>query len=337
MKNILGFLLCLTLLMSTGVSVFADGLTENHLSTLYDYGIFQGDESGNLNIEKNITRAEFCKVIMTSLGYSDEQLCELGETEDFKDVDKTHWAYLYIHNAKKLSLIEGYENGYFFPESTINVVDVERAILSSLGYDIEAGDFGGYPDGYVQVAINMGLSRNIDCDPYEAAVRRDVAMMIYNALNIPVMSVIGEGDDREYTMMNGAYGRPTITLKRILDGEVTDFKLPQEMPLDYKDKIPYFSGPEYASRYVIISNLQINSDGYTFANSRNADDKSTYVINDETYVHIPRTTGGLDEIKNGLYALCWYYTDDSDNIELLTIEILGDPPMMFEQGKVNEE
>lgn len=336
MRNILSFLLCLMLLVSAEFSVFADEMTEEKLSTLYDYGIFHGDESGNLNMDKHITRAEFCKVIMTSLGYSDEQLSELGETEDFNDVDKSHWAYLYIHNAKKLSLIEGYENEYFFPESTINVVDVERAILSSLGYDIEASGFGGYPNGYVQVAINMGLTRDIDCNPYEAAVRRDVAMMIYKALNIPVMSIIGEGDDREYIAMSGAYGGQRITLKRILDGEVTDFILPQEMPLDYKNDIPSFNGPEYTSRLVIISDLQANSDGYTFTNSQNTDDKSTYVINDETYVYITRTTVGLDEIENGLYALCWYYTDDSDNIELLKIEIMQKPPMMFEQVKVNE-
>ncbi len=101
--------------------------------------------------------------------------------------------------------------------------------------------------------------------------------------------------------------------------------------------IPYFNGPEYTSRLVVISDLQANSDGYIFANSRNTNDKSTYVINGNTYVYITKTTVGLNEIKNGMYALCWYYTDDSDNIELLKIEVMREPPMMFEQGKVNEK
>ena len=103
MKRILHMILCLTLLASAHISVSASELTEEQLSTLYEYEIFQGNEFGELNLDKDITRAEFCKVISSSLGYSKDILAETQERDIFVDVKNSHWAYLYIN--KRVSRI----------------------------------------------------------------------------------------------------------------------------------------------------------------------------------------------------------------------------------------
>lgn len=324
MKKLLHMLLCLTLL-SAHISVFANEPAVEQLSTLYEYGIFQGDETGELNLDKNITRAEFCKVILSSLGYSKDVLREFEEIDNFVDVKDTHWAYLYIHNAKKLSLINGYEDGCFLPEANISMSEVIKIVVNSLGYEPKAKELGGYPAGYLLIANDLGLTENIDLYPNEPALRGDVANVIYAALDVPLMQMVEFGEKTEYKVMNGTADAALITWNLRFKNELhanTSTNLPSEsMPV-----IPRFNGPEYTGRILKITELNKNVNGYTFKNSLNDEDNFTYVINKDTYVYISTNTVGLNEIKTDMYAQCWYYTDDLGDIEVLKIELMREKP-----------
>lgn len=325
MKKVLHILLCMTLFASVCLPASANELSDKQLSTLYEYGIFQGDESGELNLDKNITRAEFCKVVLSSLGYSKDVLREFDDIEDFIDVEESHWAYLYIHNAQKLSLIDGYGNGYFAPESNINMNEVIKIIINSLGYESQAQELGGYPEGYISVANKLGLTKNIEYATEEVAVREEVASIIYTALDIPLMQRVEFGDRIVYKVMDGTEDSPLITWNLRFKGEVANDNLLQAPDKSNSDA-PRFNGSEYTGRIVKISNLNKIASGYTFKNSLNSEDDSTYIINDNTYVYISNNTVELDKIRIDMYAQCWYYTDDSGEIEILKIELMREKP-----------
>lgn len=186
-------------LMSFGVS--ASGLSEEKLKTLYDYGIFQGDEKGRLNLENNITRAELCKVIISSLGISEEVLTDKGQPF-FNDADDTHWGYLYIQNAKTLSLIDGYEDGSFKPDSGVTLNETLKIVIDALGYETKATELGGYPDGYKKLSEEFGFT-TAQTDYSKTALRKEAAEIIYSALDVPLMKITGFGADKTYAVMDG--------------------------------------------------------------------------------------------------------------------------------------
>lgn len=321
MKKIIYILLCLALSVPFGVSASEDKSETEKLGVLQSYGIFQGDENGNLNLDSKITRAEFCKVILSALGYSKDELTKSINTADFSDVDNTHWAYLYIYGARQIDLINGDENGCFLPEDDITKTDVLKMAVTALGYKPMAEKEGGYPNGYVTVAQKTGLIKNTAALD-EPALRKEVADIIYTALDVPIMQVTGFGEEVEYSIMDGTNGIPHITWQSLLKGEQT---VPEEQPKS-ESEVPMFNGPEYTGRVLKITELNKTSDGYTFKNALDKEDSAAYVINGDTYVYMSVNTVGLEEIKEDMYAQCWYRTDDSENIEILKIELMKEKP-----------
>lgn len=325
MKKLLCAVLCLALMAASCVFVFAAEPDSEQLSVLYNYGIFRGDENGDLNLDKNITRAEFCKVILTALGYSDGELNKITDAEDFPDVDSEYWAYLYIKSARRLSFIDGYEDGNFLPENDITLNEVIKIVVNALGYAPKAEQAGGYPGGYSSVAKDLGLTKNIAVSLDESALRGDVASIIYTALDIPVMQVVGFGEQMEYKVMDGSEDIPLITWKTLRNEEHSDNTETEKTEEDTSD-VPRFNGPEYTGIVLKIADLKETADGYTFKNSLDDSDDSTYVINSDTYVYLSSNTVELSEIKADMYAQCWYLTEDTGDIEILKIELMEKEP-----------
>lgn len=73
--------------------------TDAYAMLLYDAGFIQGDENGNLNMNKLITRAEFCAIYNRIIGRSDAKLETAdgvkitADTYGFADLDKNEWYY----------------------------------------------------------------------------------------------------------------------------------------------------------------------------------------------------------------------------------------------------
>ncbi len=210
MKKIICLIMVLANTISMAVSANAIQLTETAKKDLYNYGIMIGDENGDLRLEDNITRAEFCKMICVTLGFKDIQLSVI---EAFYDVDTTHWAYHYIQTAKGLALVEGVGNGYFNPNENITVLDAVKIIVIALGYKPKA-EKEGYPGGYINVAEEIGLIKKNEFDMEKYATREETAYLISTCLDIPLLQQTSFGQDQNYTIMNGINNVPLITLRK---------------------------------------------------------------------------------------------------------------------------
>lgn len=145
---------------------------------LSELSIMVGDEKGNFNPDKSVTRAEMAAVICRILGETEGMSADGGT---FTDVPAGHWASGYISQAASLGIVNGYGNGNFGPGDTVTYEQAVTMIVRALGYENEADSAGGYPDGYLSIAQSIGLLNGVNVQKGTPLARKDVAIIVYNS------------------------------------------------------------------------------------------------------------------------------------------------------------
>jgi len=175
MKKLLGVLISLSIACTPLLSVNADSKDD----LLIGLGILQGDENGDLQLEKELSRAEFTAIVTRTLN------AEVPEksTTNFSDVDESHWASGYIATCAQLGLINGFEDGTFRPEENVTYEQAAKVVCCALGYDVLAEKSGGYPSGYLNIVASEKINKNVSVAIGKPILRKDLAQLIYNALN----------------------------------------------------------------------------------------------------------------------------------------------------------
>jgi len=96
-------------------------------------GIVNGYPDKTFKPEKDITRAEFTKLIVKILGLS----ASPSGPPTFSDVKASDWHYAYVEAAAKAGLIKGYA-GLFRPNDLISREEMTAVIIRALGKEAEA-------------------------------------------------------------------------------------------------------------------------------------------------------------------------------------------------------
>ena len=183
---------------------------------LYELGIMVGDQTGDLRLGDNLTRAEAVKMICVTGNLKPKT--SFGVEKVFPDVPQNHWAYNYIYTAKDNGIIVGDEKGCFNPEDKITNEELIKMIICLLGYDVVAELTGAYPLGYTSQAAQLGITEDMQLDINTPAIRNDAAVMIFKALDIPLLVQKSEDNDKtddaiSYIIANGKEGIPLMTLR----------------------------------------------------------------------------------------------------------------------------
>ncbi|MBE7052831.1 MAG: S-layer homology domain-containing protein [Ruminococcaceae bacterium] len=181
------------------------------IKTLSDLGFFTGDDKGNFNPDATITRAEYAVVVCRLL-----DLNAAGVSE-FADVPASHWATGYVNAASQAGIIKGYGDGNFGPSDPVKYEEAVTMLVRALGYEPLAISKGNWPQGHISVASSYGLLTAVDGSVGEGAKRSAVAVMTYNALDIPVVEQTGFGTDVQYTIMKQTDDQDKVTLLSKLD------------------------------------------------------------------------------------------------------------------------
>ena len=117
-------------LLTVGASAASSDAT-GAVETMKALGIMVGDETGNMNLSGNVTRAQFVKMMTAASTYRDSVGAGYGYSL-FKDVKSDHWASEYIKLAVEQGWITGYVDGTFRPNTNITraqaCVIVNRAL-----------------------------------------------------------------------------------------------------------------------------------------------------------------------------------------------------------------
>ena len=149
-------------------------------------GIMDGYSDGNFRPNSQITRAQFCKMVVCALNAEDE-LGLYRTVTIYPDVKPSHWAAAYINMAAKgKKAISGFSDGKFYPDRTVTLGQAATILLRTLGYKDE--NIGGvWPDSYLSFAASIGLTDGLDTSLCNAPLSRaDAAILFTNLLRADV-------------------------------------------------------------------------------------------------------------------------------------------------------
>jgi len=185
MKRILTFLLALVMLLSLNASAsFADidssSAVGNAVNQLSELGIINGYPDGTFRLDETLTRAQFAKIAVHMLG-EEKTASSRAANAVFSDVSEGHWASGYINYIAEREIINGYPDGSFGAEDTINYAQALTILVRLLGY---GGEDVGYkwPEGYITKAKSLGVTDAIEFGTYENVTRGNAAYIVYNTL-----------------------------------------------------------------------------------------------------------------------------------------------------------
>ena len=208
MKKLLALVLALA--MAFGTFSFAAAAPEDVVGTDYEeavvrlvaLGIIDGFEDGTYRPDEQVTRAQFAKIVVASLGVGEAAQYAKGATK-FADVPADHWATGYINVAVDMGVIAGYPDGTFKPENQVTFAEAIKMIVAALGYTPKANALGGYPGGYLAVAAEEGITEDVTVVSTLAANRGAVAIMVDNSLDVDLMEQTSYGDSPEWKAIAG--------------------------------------------------------------------------------------------------------------------------------------
>lgn len=173
-------LLLVTMVMPAAAAPPQPTLTDSQLiELLRAYSIVRGDDSGNLNLNKPITRAEMITIAVRAMGgEEDAQLFSM--LSPFGDA-KGHWAEHNITYGYVKKLIQGDGNGLVRPNAPISYAEALTLILRLVGQEPTIGD---WPTNVILAAaelrivppgVTMGNIR-------EAAIRGEIFRSLAQAI-----------------------------------------------------------------------------------------------------------------------------------------------------------
>ena len=184
-KRLLSGLLSLALVCSLVPAALAAAVVPDEqeaAQVLAALDILVGDENGDLNLNKAVSRAEFIKmaVAATPAGKG----VGTASTSPYPDVPRGHWAAGYVQNAVETGLVTGYLDGTFRPGNTITLAEGVTVVLRLLGW--QNADFSGaYPSGQMAKYRDLKLDRGVTAGQNDNLSRRDCLYLFYNLLTAP--------------------------------------------------------------------------------------------------------------------------------------------------------
>jgi hypothetical protein len=183
---------------------------EHAVDILSSYKIMDGYPGGIFKPDKIVTRAEMAKIITVASGYYEYSKSMTTSYEDMQG----HWAESYVELAQSLNIVKGVSKTKFGPDYFIKFTEAYTMILRMLGYTDEALG-GDWPINYYNKAVELNLFEGME-NPGEFATRRDISIMIYNALKLnlvktrddnsiyktdkTLLSLVGSMETKEITM-----------------------------------------------------------------------------------------------------------------------------------------
>lgn len=159
------------------------------IAELTEMGIMNGDSDGNLYPEKAVTRAELAQLAYNTLPIlKDEKYFTVSATKSvYTDMPDTHWAGEAVRFLKKRNVINAYPDGSFRPDENITYTEAAAMLVKLLHYGEYANQNGGYPNGYMDCADKLGLTKGITLNAEDIVPRETAALMIQRALDIPIL------------------------------------------------------------------------------------------------------------------------------------------------------
>lgn len=199
-KTLAGLISAIVLLTSVAVSadsaVFPD-VDENHPNkTAIEYlktnAVIEGYPEGDYRPENTVNRAELLKILIEGSGYEASE----PTINCFPDVPTGLWFSKYVCFAKDRGWVEGYPDGYFRPDLTVNKAEALKMMGEVQGWTFEDvsgskfqdADYDSWYASYLQYAEVKGILPEIEegniLDPAAGMTRARIAENIFRTVAV---------------------------------------------------------------------------------------------------------------------------------------------------------
>lgn len=180
LKKFINLIIVFSIVLSNAVYAQSDSVmsddVKNAIEILRLLDIIPDYYDYNTDISETVTRADFASAVAKLRGISN--------TDDgivyYYDVPKTHWAYGEITALTQMGIISGTDEKLFDPDNGISKTAGYRMLLEIMGYGNYAESNGGWPNGYVKLAQETKLTKNLSSGEY--ITKSDMFLMLFNAM-----------------------------------------------------------------------------------------------------------------------------------------------------------
>ena len=200
---------------SSSFTDISDSATAVNADVLRLMGVVDGVGGNRFNPAGNLTRAEFCTMVVKFMGRGDEVPLHATRTI-FTDVTAEHWALGYVNLAasitvggedSKSSLITGVGDGRFAPDAKISLAQAATILIRVLEYSTQQAG-AVWPQSYMNLAQSIGLTDGVSAGTYDSITRAQAAQLFTNALRCKT----GSGTVYYQTLKNGTAKENVVLL-----------------------------------------------------------------------------------------------------------------------------
>lgn len=290
-------------------------ITLSKLKTSADKTILNGYEDGSFKPDGAITRAEFAKVVVSVLNYTEIH----SDNNLFTDIND-HWAKNEIGLCASLGIINGMGDGTFAPDAQVTYEQALKMLVCAIGYGPAAESAGGYPEGYINKAAELKLMNKVRDLSYKAnAPRGVIAQLVYNALRVPIAETTVTGTSVTNKTLLSDYLKVTQlkgTVVGIEDYTTSDCTMTLSQGMmdvkgasDNKEYLIRYSS--YTSDITTLRPLLGKSVTLYYRQLREADELELVIIDDETTKNDVIEINSEDLVSYDGSTLKYYNTNSS--------------------------
>lgn len=283
---------------------------EDDLQDLAYMGIIKGENGGNANPDRFISRAEFITLLVRALNKENHPF---EQKTWFTDVKTSSWYYKTVSIAREIGITNGNGDGTFLPDRNITREEIVLMLVRAIGLEnsnqaVYFKDISGkYPyKSQLTAAVSSGIIKGYGDNtfrPSQKATRAEAAVMIKRMLNISsdglnktnekqqIRSLLEDYISHYVTQKNDKSSDVAFHLKNSTGKENSDMKVKSEI-IDLYNQKGIDITEELKNMNIEVSDV---SDGlakakaeYDAAYTRKFDDGSqrvkTYKVEKEYYL-----------------------------------------------------
>lgn len=282
-----------------------------------------------------VTRGEFAETVCKMLGVyrdteqeekdswynglfeednTDTVIDSTGYTEAFSDVTGSHKNYQSIINVSNMGIMRGTDKDIFSPDSPITEQDAVKVMVSITGYWKKAQQRDGYPMGYISIAGEIGLLKDMNFKAEGNLTGDRLSVLVYNTMNVKLTYNRYEGDKLVFYTSDSEtlLTRMHSIVKATGRVEANEFSALYSKEKAGKNTV-IISGKQYNIDNALYTSDFLGYDVEFYYNTEENDIYYCYVAKDQEALSLK--AGGFCDLKDGYF---YYYTDDekekNDNV-----------------------
>ena len=287
---------------------------EGAVNVLSALKVVDGFTDGTYKPEQTVTRAQMAKLIVTALGVADYAT---AKTSKYTDMGAATWAIPYVEYASNLNIVNGVGNSKFNPNGLVTYEQAATMVVRALGYTDQCKEMNGtWPAIYVQKAMALNIFDNVVNGGANGANRGDVAIMLYNALEIAEVYADGDGATQyktgnDTTTYNGKTINGVTMMGTLNKNGSAEYKVIDEKAAD----TALYNIREYVGA---AGRVVTNKDGKVIAIG---DIKTTFLTGDFDLGDKEFTVGDTVYKLNPANVYSYFAADNSDTLKNTTGKI----------------